>query len=230
MRFKTVRVSRTHREGTKQADAILRAARKVFIKDGPSGFSARRVADEAALSLGSVQHVFPTVDSLLVAMLEYVISDYEKQYVALARGLPFTSEARLSAIIDYLIDDVFKQDTRCFFFGFWVLSCHNKLVSRLFTEAYAYHAETLAATIAAVRSDCDEAGCLAIARQVAALIEGWMIFTTQALESAEGKRRRQLLREGVDTLIRNSKVQSRPAAARSKTRRRGSRAPDRPAP
>jgi len=230
MRFKTVRVSRTHREGTKQADAILRAARKVFIKDGPSGFSARRVADAAALSLGSVQHVFPTVDALLVAMLEYVISDYEKQYEALARGLPFTSEARLSAIIDYLIDDVFKQDTRCFFFGFWVLSCHNKLVSQLFTEAYAYHAESLAANIAAVRPDCDEAACLAIARQVAALIEGWMVFTTRGLDSAEGKRRRELLRDGVDTLVRNSNGRTRSDAPDSRRRRRGTPASGRSAP
>lgn len=136
----------------------------------------------------------------------------------------------MSAIIDYLIDDVFKQDTRCFFFGFWVLSCHNKLVSRLFTEAYAYHADSLAASIAAVRPDCDEAACLAIARQVAALIEGWMVFTTRGLESAEGKLRRELLRDGVNTLIRSSNGRSRLDAPDSRRKRRGTRTSTRSAP
>ncbi|MFO1469148.1 MAG: TetR/AcrR family transcriptional regulator [Steroidobacteraceae bacterium] len=205
MRFRTARVSRTRHEGTKQADKILRAARSLFIRQGPGGFSARQVAKEAGLSLGSVQHVFPTIDSLLVAMLEYVISRYDAEYESMVRELPFNPTARLSAILDFLIDDIFEQDTRRFFYGFWVLSCHNPLAGVLLKEAYSHHVKNLAPFIAAVRPDCAETTCLSIARQVAALIEGWMVFTATGLGAAGKTALRETLRNGVDTLVRESR-------------------------
>src|SRR3974390_1578201 len=97
MRFKSVVVRRSTYEGTKKAKVILRAAATVFVRDGASAFSARRVAREARLSLGSLQHVFPTAESLLLGMLEDVITSYDEAYQRRLAKLPFDPAARWAA-------------------------------------------------------------------------------------------------------------------------------------
>ena len=177
MRFKSVVVRRSTYEGTKQAKVILRAARTVFVRDGASAFSARRVAREARLSLGSLQHVFPTAESLLLGMLEDVITSYDEAYQRMLAKLPFDPAARWQAVVGYLIDDIFDAGTRGIFFGFWSSSCSNPLAAKLLREAYAYHRDNISRFISEVRPDLDRRGCEILAMQVIALIDGSMIFT-----------------------------------------------------
>lgn len=214
MRFQLARVRRTRHEGTKQAGRILRAARRVFIRESAAGFSARRVAREAGLSLGSVQHVFPTSDALLVAMLEFVVTAYDEGYRKMVGRLPLSACARWEAVVDFLLDDIFEPDTRRFFFGFWALSGHNRLAARLMREAYAYHRDNLGAFIAAVRPDLGEARCRMLAMQVAALIEGSMIFTARGSGAASQRALKRAIRASIRTLV---------ASARPHRRRRGAR-------
>lgn len=201
MRFRSPRVARSRYEGTKQADAILRAARAVFIRDGASGFSARRVGREAGLSLGSVQHVFPTADALLVGMFEYVVNSYDARYQAMTGTMPVSGPARWAAVVDVLVDDIFDPDTRRFFFGFWALSCHNRLVGTLVREGYAYHIANIAGFIAGARPDLSEDQCRARARQVAAMIEGWLVYVRPGLSAAERRQLREDLKAGINAVV-----------------------------
>lgn len=201
MRPRSFKTFRRRYEGTKQAYAILRAARAVFIRDGAAGFSARRVAKEAGLSLGSVQHVFPTVDALLVAMFEYVSASYDERYAEVLLELPLNARARWAAIVDFLVNDIFNQNTRRFFFGFWALSNYNPFVGTLLKEGYIHQIDNLAPFIANIRPDLGDEKCRAIARQVAALIEGWMVFTSADLSPASRNQLRRTLKEGIDTLV-----------------------------
>ena len=59
---------------------IVKAAKRVFLRGTDSGFSMRNVAKEAGMSMGAVQHFFPTRDELMAAMLEYVVNEYEAAY------------------------------------------------------------------------------------------------------------------------------------------------------
>ena len=156
---------------------ILQAAKHVFLRDGATGFSGRTVAAEAGVSLGSLQHFFPSMDGLLAAMLEYVVNEYDEGYEQALLKLPLSAEARLRAVVEYLIADIWRPETRQFFFGLWALGCHNKFARQLIGEMYEYHRHNLAAFIAAVRADLPEQQCLDIAMQVAAMIDGSMIFT-----------------------------------------------------
>ncbi len=202
MRFNAVNVSRTRYEGTKQAETILRAARAVFIQEGVEGFSLRRVAKEANLSLSSVQHVFPTMDSLLVAMLEYVITGYDVRYAELVGSLPPSPGLRLEAVIDFLLADAFDQDSRRFFFGFWALSTHNTLAGELLKEAYSHHATSLAAYIAAVRPDLSDEECLGRAIQIAALMEGSAVFSATGNKVMPRQSLLQSFKDGVMAVVR----------------------------
>jgi AcrR family transcriptional regulator len=161
----------------KQAGRILDAAREVFVREGPAAFSARRVAKEAGLSLGSVQHVFPTTNELVTAMIEHVNDGYESAYRQMAERLPFSAEERLKAIIDYLLADICRSDVRKFWFGFWSLSCHNAQGQGLLREAYRWQTNNVAGFIGAARPHLADADCLRLSTHITALIEGMMLFT-----------------------------------------------------
>jgi AcrR family transcriptional regulator len=161
----------------KQSHRILQAARQVFVREGPAAFSARRVAKAASLSLGSVQHVFPTTNQLVTAMIVHVNDGYEAAYRDMAQRLPFSAEDRLKAIIDYLLSDICKSEVRKFWFGFWSLSCHNPEGQSLLRKAYQWQTNNVAGFIGAARPQLSNQACLRLSTHITALIEGMMIFT-----------------------------------------------------
>jgi AcrR family transcriptional regulator len=173
----------------KQALRILEAARVVFVREGTAGFSARRVAKAAGLSLGSVQHVFRTTNDLLTAMIEYVSESYWAAYRRMAERLPYSAEERLSAMLDYLLADICQAEVRQFFFGFWSLSCHNPQARSSQHEAYRRQANTIAGFIAAARPQLSDAECLELATHITALIDGMMLFTQMSDKPLSNKSR-----------------------------------------
>lgn len=156
---------------------ILRAAIALFVRDGGAAFTARGVAKEAGVSLGSVQYIFPTKDALLAGMLERVLADYETAYRHVEAKLPFNGEARLLGVIDYLLGDIWRRESRNFFLNFHALSCHDEFAAKLLTQTYAHHRRRIAAYIGAARPGLSERRCFDAALQIAALIEGLMLYT-----------------------------------------------------
>ena len=213
----------------KQSERILQAAKDVFIREGGAAFSARRVAKAAKLSLGSVQHVFPTMDELITAMLEHVNDGYEAAYQEMASRLPFNAEQRLGAALDYLLEDICHPDMRKFWFGFWALSCHNKHAESLLKRAYLHHCNNVAGFIGAARPGMPEARCRELATHVVALIEGMMLLAGMADKELSG---RSPLIRGVrqtiwDMLASDASLEITPSGASAQDRkgRASARAP-----
>jgi AcrR family transcriptional regulator len=171
MPFQFQRRRRAYPADNPRVVRILVAAKRVFLRDGAAIFSGRTVAREAKVSLGSLQHFFPTMEGLLVT------NEYDEAYERAFQRLPFNGEARLRAAIDYLISDIWRPETRSFFFGLWALSCHNRFAERMMNEMYAYHCGNVAAFVGAARPDLSEKECKAVAMQIAAYIDGLMLFT-----------------------------------------------------
>lgn len=65
------------------ARRIVIAVVRVLVRDGLDGLSVRRVAAEAAVSIGAVQHHFPTKDALLVAAANHITSLFNSRAVEL---------------------------------------------------------------------------------------------------------------------------------------------------
>lgn len=202
MRFDPLRTRRTNYEGVKQAKNILRAAKRVFLRDGAAEFSARRVAKEAKLGVGSVQHVFPTTEALLAAMFEDVVAGYDAKYEELEVSLPFNPSARFEAVVSYLVDDLFDPDTRRLFLGLWALSCHNTHVARLMEAGYSYQRDTIARYIGAVRPDLTDDACRLLGAQVASMIDGAMIYTAPRSKMVPHRDFAALLKRNVVALVR----------------------------
>ena len=73
------------------------------------------------MSMGAVQHFYPTRDQLIAAVLEYVTNEYEAEWERVIRDFPFNGEDRLMRAVDYLVSDIQLPETRQFFFALWVL-------------------------------------------------------------------------------------------------------------
>lgn len=59
------------------ARPIIQAVVRVLVRDGLDGLSVRRVAAEAGVSIGAVQHHFATKDSLLIAAADHVTAQFQ---------------------------------------------------------------------------------------------------------------------------------------------------------
>ena len=162
---------------------ILAAARGLFTGEGWAAFTTRRVAREAGVSLGSLQHFFPSKEQLLAGMLEEVIGEYDRQYAEVEAALPASAEDRLLAAVDFLVDDIWRAESRKFFMNLFALSCHNAFASRLLNEVYAHHRRRIAGYIGAARPKLSERDCLDLGLQIAALIDGLMIYTAPDAKS-----------------------------------------------
>lgn len=191
---------------------ILKAAKRVFVRDGGAAFSARGVAKEAKVSLGAVQHFFPSKHDLLAAMLEYVVNQYEGGYQKLFQKLPLNGRARLLGVIDMLIRDIWDPDTRRFFIGFWALACHNESAAELKAEMYAYHVHRLGTFIGAAHPGISEARARALALQLAAMIEGLMLFSApRGKKLASREQMSQMVKDTILELLPDAAAQRRSA-------------------
>jgi len=62
-------------ESAVRSKQAVAAARAVLMRDGVGGTSMRTVATEAGIPLGTLQHVFPTKQGLLRAVIEDVVEE-----------------------------------------------------------------------------------------------------------------------------------------------------------
>ena len=167
---------------------ILRAARRLFVRAGGAAFSARGVAKEAGVSLGALQHFFPSKEALLAATLEHVLGEIRHAYERLQEDLPFNARARLLGVIDLLVEDAWRRDSRRFFLGLHALSCHNAFAERLLSAMCKHHQRRLAGFIGAAGPHLTEQQCLELALQLCALLDGLMIYTGPGCKTIASRR------------------------------------------
>lgn len=156
---------------------ILLAAHRLFVREGGAEFSCRGVAKEAGVSLGAVQHFFPSKDELLAATLEHVLAEIRREYEHLQEELPFSAKARLLGVIDVLVADAWRQDSRRFFLGLHALSCRNAFAERLVSAMCKHHQRRLAGFIGAAAPHLTERQCLDLALQLCAMLDGLTFYT-----------------------------------------------------
>lgn len=186
---------------------ILHAAKRVFIRDGWATFSARRVAKEAKVSLGALQHFFPSKHDLLSSMLDFTKSQFEAEYNKVIQKLPVNGRARLLGVIDVLIEDIWNLDSRTFFFNFWAMACHDEDAAALKAEIYREYVAGLAASIGAAEPAISEEHAQELAIQVAAMIEGLTLFAgSQDAYVASREQMCKMVRRSVMTLLSNPEL------------------------
>jgi AcrR family transcriptional regulator len=165
----------TYAKGRTRASDILDAAVTVLIEHGYHNLSLRRVADEAGLRLGNLQHYFPTKDALVQAMLDRVIEAYIARFTRIqARGLD--PEAEFRKIIETVFLDLNTRRTTVFFPELWSLANHDPGVAGHMERMYGRYREVLGASIGRINPALGEAEVGRLALFVSASIEGHTVF------------------------------------------------------
>lgn len=86
---------------TTRVPEILDVAIRVFAESGDIGFTQRRIASEAGLSLGTLQHYFDSRESLLRATIEESSQRYLAMVYKLVGNIDLSPVARLEAMVDH---------------------------------------------------------------------------------------------------------------------------------
>src|SRR5690554_6391387 len=78
----------TSRKGQARAAQILKAARQVLVEAGYTQFSLRNIAAQAGMHLSNLQYYYPTREQILLALLHYILEDYNIHFEERYRDLP----------------------------------------------------------------------------------------------------------------------------------------------
>ena len=148
------------------------AMRKDFLVDPYQVLEAR-----AAGAGGALLIVRMLEESLLAGMLEDIIATYGRQFTELEARLPQSGQERLLATVEFLVDDIWRPESRRFFMNLFAASCHSVSAGRLLNDVYAHHRRRIAGYVAAARPGLTERECLDRGLLLAGLIDGLMIYT-----------------------------------------------------
>jgi AcrR family transcriptional regulator len=157
-------------------EAIVQAARKLFVSEGYSAFSMRSVAKQQGISLGHLQHFFRTKADLLSAILEYTTDSYIRAYESFIRSLPDSPEDRFRGVVQYLLDDVRNAEVTAFFVEWWPVTFRETSARDLLRRLYKRNIDDFARFIGDLRPELPPTKVQSLALQVLALIDGILIY------------------------------------------------------
>jgi TetR/AcrR family transcriptional repressor of bet genes len=87
---------------TSPSDQLLQVVADLLVEHGYEGISVRRVAARAGVSIGAVQHHFPTKDAMLTAAMRLVSQQFQARLQARVPPDP-TPEAAFRAVAQELL-------------------------------------------------------------------------------------------------------------------------------
>lgn len=112
------------RPETERRESILEGAYRVAVREHLGGLSVRAVADEAGVSKGLVFFHFSDKDTLLLALLDWVLERAPRVEVApeLERAADVHPARRLMALVAYQVEGLVARPERVeLFLDFWVM-------------------------------------------------------------------------------------------------------------
>lgn len=163
---------------------ILESSRRVFCELGYSGYSMRKVADDAGLHLNSVQHFFGDVDSLLCRTIQSVLNEFVTRFRKIARGSNLPARDRLDGILEDGLRAMADPALHNFMVHTWAAAVHRPSITPLLKQIYQEYEDILTGLVQEIAPDKTEADARVQARLIASLLEGFslvMRFTSQEL-------------------------------------------------
>lgn len=133
---RTLGRSGSHRgAGDEFALELVRCARRVMREHGAGGFSVRKVAAEAHVSIGHLQHYFPTRADLLHAMVMSVEVDFYEYFLRHITPIRNPVE-RFVACAQYVLDHARHDDLIALLREFWAMSARDGDMAKSLSAFY----------------------------------------------------------------------------------------------
>ena len=152
------------------------------------------------MSLSHLQYYFPTKAEVVRALFADVGNDYERAYVAFLARTYGGPEERLSAWIEFLLDDSWDPETRRFFIQLWgLLESEADGSQSLLREFWEIDIEEISQLIAPARPALFPSDVRQRATLIAGAIEGMMLVVGFKEQSVRA--RRKMLVSSRDQLV-----------------------------
>ncbi|MFS2024888.1 TetR/AcrR family transcriptional regulator [Massilia sp. CT11-137] len=164
-----------HRKRVDKLQTIVEDARRVLQREGFGGFTLRKVASEAEVPLGTLQHYFPTRELLLRAVIVQTIREYNESYERIEQS-DAPAEKRLEAIIDQVLVEIRDRDTRVFFLEIAAVACHHSFANQALEQSQRAYLNTLSRLISELNPSLNVRECELRSLLIASQIEGLMMF------------------------------------------------------
>jgi len=128
------------RQREKRIEEIVGVAVELFSKEGAAGFSMRRVASLAGVTLSTLQHYFGKGEHLLKITISSITSRYIDTLQAIEHDVSLPPRERFHMLTDEIISWSTDPVVSDCYFELYALASKDKEVARLLEEVYvAYH-------------------------------------------------------------------------------------------
>jgi len=150
----------TQQKGLARLLSILEAARNIFMEQGYSSLTMRKVATRANISIGNLNYYYRTKEDLLRDLIDYTIIPYLEEF----------DRARKQA------GESPEKQTTAFFPECWALANHNAFVADLMDDMYSRAREPLNELIGQINPTFTRKESEQLALYMCATMEGLTIF------------------------------------------------------
>lgn len=180
----------------------------VIIDEGFEGASIAKIAKRMDVNPSLLIHYFSTKDTMVLGLIEYIVSTYSSQILPDFSGVEDPAE-RWDDVLDVVSRiqwDLFINTT--VFYSAYTLSLRNPEIKRQFTELYDGVRQRLEAEI----EHASQAGILRIknarkgAELILMLMEGSNYYQHVSGEASDPDERRKVLKETISTMLESGKV------------------------
>jgi AcrR family transcriptional regulator len=163
-------------KGNERVAAILEAAKNVLVEDGFAAMSLREVAKRAEMTVGNVGYYFPTKDSLLAALAEYIFDQWDARF---RRHLPpalVGAEAIFIHSIRFMIEENKRPKTKSLLLEMWAIANRSRAIRRMMDTFYARMRGWIEAMLAEIKPGTNAHRRRLRAALITAQIEGLMLL------------------------------------------------------
>ncbi len=166
----------TQQKGLSRLISILDAAREIFMDEGYSSLSMRKVASKARISIGNLNYYYRTKEDLLRDLIDYVITPYLEEFDRARELAGDSPEKQMKAVLEFWIEDLGTPETTAFFPECWALANHNPFVAELLDEMYSKAREALIELLPQINPTLTRKEVEQLALYMCASMEGLTIF------------------------------------------------------
>ncbi|MFK7733555.1 MAG: GAF domain-containing protein [Pseudomonadales bacterium] len=170
-------------------DVILKVASTLMATEGSASFSVRKVAREAGISIGHLQHYFPDKHSLLKALLDNLAERFDHIYNDDIRAMPNPID-RLTVCAIAVLDEAENSAINQLMHEMWAISGRDEKLATSIQKIYAGLCKELGALIIEANPELDITEAELRAATGISLLSGSFLLTRLGL--AEGYRDRTL--------------------------------------
>jgi AcrR family transcriptional regulator len=115
---------------------ILNSALHVLCKYGHAGFTMRRVAAAASISVGNLTYHFPNKHELLQAVISTLVADYSNRIEAFLTNTDIPKGLELESIVRWLFMDSVTEEAVHVARELWAMSLYDEVIQRAVDDFY----------------------------------------------------------------------------------------------